>query len=82
MEQTWDATAAGFRRYLITHRKTSDTATTYVQRLRPFWNWQLGSEEVGHDAVEEYIIANKAELKNGDIVNGIMFTAERKMRLA
>ena len=55
MEQTWDATAEGFRRYLITHRKTSDTATTYVQRLRPFWNWQLGSEEVGHDAVEEYI---------------------------
>lgn len=51
----WDATAAGFRRYLITHRKTQDTATTYVERLRPFWNWQLGREEVGHEAVEEFL---------------------------
>jgi integrase/recombinase XerD len=55
----WDATAAGFRRYLITHRKTPDTAKTYVERLRPFWNWRLGSEgdprDVGYDAVEEYM---------------------------
>lgn len=59
MEQGWAETAEGFRRYLITHRKTPDTATTYVAHLRPFWNWRLGSEEdpgeVGHDAVEQYL---------------------------
>lgn len=60
MEQsTWDATAAGFRRYLLTHGKTPDTAKTYTQHLRTFWNYRLccsgPAQLIGRDAVEDYL---------------------------
>jgi integrase/recombinase XerD len=60
MEQaSWDATAEGFRRYLLTHGKTPDTAKTYVQHLRTFWNYRLccsgKAADIGRDAVEDYL---------------------------
>lgn len=59
MESDWQATAEGFRRYLLTHGRTPDTATTYVQHLRTFWNYRLccsGSvDQIGRDAVEDYL---------------------------
>lgn len=53
------------------------------------WNYELVDFnkvplswlQVNPDAVEEYIIANKANLKDGFVVNGIKFIAERKVRL-
>ena len=59
MESDWQATATGFRRYLLTHGKTPDTAKTYVQHLRIFWNYRLccagAVERIGRDAVEDYL---------------------------
>lgn len=59
MEPDWQATAEGFRRYLLTHAKTPDTAKTYVQHLRTFWNYRLccsgDVNHIGRDAVEDYL---------------------------
>lgn len=59
MDPDWQATAEGFRRYLLTHGKTPDTAKTYVQHLRTFWNYRLccsgAPEHIGRDAVEDYL---------------------------
>jgi site-specific recombinase XerD len=60
MEQgTWDTTAEGFRRYLLTHGRTPDTAKTYVQHLRTFWNYRLccsgDAAQIGREAVEDYL---------------------------
>lgn len=59
MDSDWQATAEGFRRYLLTHGKTPDTAKTYVQHLRTFWNYRLccsgDASLIGRDAVEDYL---------------------------
>lgn len=39
MEEDWRAVASSFRRHLITRGRSTDTAKTYSDHLRPFWEW-------------------------------------------
>lgn len=59
MESDWPTTAEGFRRYLLTHGKTPDTAKTYVHHLRTFFNYRLccsgDVKKIGREAVEDYL---------------------------
>lgn len=66
---------------------TMGTIDSGAKRIK--WNWKLdnfkqvpeGWKRVDEDAVEEYININKDKLEHGMVVNGIMFIAERSLRL-
>src|SRR3990167_8092003 len=59
MEPSWPEIADAFYRFLVTHGRTVDTATTYAAHLRTFWTWcmkrELSPALVAPTAVELYL---------------------------
>lgn len=56
---TWATATADFSRYLVTHGKSADTATTYVWHVGPFRKWCLHHEinpfDANRSACEGYV---------------------------
>jgi len=61
----WTETAAAFRRHLLTHGKSADTATTYAFHLWPFWRFMEGQvHDASRNDVEAFLALQLASVSH------------------